>query len=90
MSWRDDPRFAIEAPDAVPGPSAWQRIHPLAGWHDEVLARIEAELAVPSTAEELERLEDAEEYPLTVLARLRALGLAELLAEGDGPSRVTM
>lgn len=90
MSWRDDPRFASEAPDAPPGPSAWQRLCPLHAWRDEVLERLEAEIDDPATAAELERLEDAEEYPAPVLARLRALGLAEIVAEGEGPSRVTM
>jgi alkylation response protein AidB-like acyl-CoA dehydrogenase len=81
------------APAGPREPSAWQRLAPHRVHLEEPLAGIEAALDEPEIAALLVRLAAAEEYPAPVLERLRARGLAAVLAEDpDAPpaaSRVT-
>jgi alkylation response protein AidB-like acyl-CoA dehydrogenase len=65
--------------DAFP---TWQRIVPHASWLGGPLAAIAEELESPATRAELARCERDEEYSEPVVARLDALGLADLFAGG--------
>ena len=78
----DDPRREeqLRLTVGAPGLSAWQRFCPVETWRDPILRSMEEYLDLPETRELFDRHEVSEDYPDTVLNRLRELGLAQILA----------
>jgi alkylation response protein AidB-like acyl-CoA dehydrogenase len=67
----------------------WRQLSPLAE-SDPVLAELAAALDEPALIELLDHAEARGEYPEEAIESLSRRGLLELMAEGDGPSRVTV